>query len=157
MRFPLVSWLFPILFSWALGAAAQPAADKGPRAKAAKSQKQPAAKSKHSGKKQRGKASYYGPGFAGKKMADGTPMDPEADIAASKTLPLGTQAEVKNLETGKSAVVEIRDRGPYVDGRIIDVSPKVAEKLDMKEEGVAPVEVVPLDIPQPRGTPTDGE
>ncbi|RZI40676.1 septal ring lytic transglycosylase RlpA family protein [Herbaspirillum sp. HC18] len=100
-----------------------------------------------SGKPRTGKASYYGKEFHGKKMADGTPMNPESNIAASKTLPLGTKAQVTNLENGKSEVVEIRDRGPYVAGRIVDVSPKVAEKLEMKRDGVATVEVKPLEIP----------
>jgi rare lipoprotein A len=154
MRFQAVSWLLPALLAWAFGpaAAAQPPA--GTQAEAAKSQKPSGAK--RAARKQRGKASYYGRQFSGKKMADGTPMNPRADIAASKTLPLGTKAEVKNLETGKKAVVEIRDRGPYVEGRIIDVSPKVAEDLDMKKDGVAPVEVTPIEIPPPRGTPEDG-
>lgn len=107
-----------------------------------------------SGKPRKGKASYYGSQFHGRKMADGTPMHPDADVAASKTLPLGTKARVTNLENGKSAVVEIRDRGPYVDGRIIDVTPKIAEKLDMKKEGMATVEVKPIEIPEPDGTMT---
>lgn len=75
-------------------------------------------------------------------------MDPESNAAASKTLPLGTKVRVENLETGDSEVVEIRDRGPYVPGRIVDVTPRTAEELDMKEEGVAPVEVVPLELPE---------
>ncbi|NEX64097.1 septal ring lytic transglycosylase RlpA family protein [Noviherbaspirillum galbum] len=100
-----------------------------------------------SGKARKGKASYYANSFAGKKMADGTPMNPNENIAASRTLPLGTKAEVTNLENGKSEVVEVRDRGPYVGGRIVDVSPKVAEKLDMKEDGVAPVVVKPIELP----------
>jgi|SRR6185312_566769 len=100
-----------------------------------------------SGKPKVGKASYYAKRFAGRKMADGTPMNPRADIAASRTLPLGTKAEVTNLENGKSSVVEIRDRGPYVDGRIIDLSPKVAKKLDIIEPGVAQVQVKPLELP----------
>ncbi|MGE5650634.1 septal ring lytic transglycosylase RlpA family protein [Noviherbaspirillum sp. UKPF54] len=100
-----------------------------------------------SGKTRKGKASYYSHKLAGKKMADGTPMNPDANIAASKTLPLGTKAKVTNLENGKSAHVEIRDRGPYVDGRIVDVSPKVARQLDMDEQGVAPVEVKPTELP----------
>lgn len=104
-----------------------------------------------SGEPRTGKASYYGKEFFGKKMADGTPMNPQANVAASRTLPLGTKAEVTNVENGKSEVVEIRDRGPYVDGRIIDVSPKVADKLDMKEDGVAPVVVTPIEVPQPDG------
>lgn len=78
-------------------------------------------------------------------------MDPNSNAAASKTLPLGTKAEVTNLETGKSEVVEIRDRGPYVDGRIVDVTPKTAEKLEMKKDGVAPVEVKPIEVPQADG------
>lgn len=105
-----------------------------------------------SGEARTGKASYYGKQFHGKTMADGTPMNPEANIAASRTLPLGTKAEVVNLNNGKSEVVEIRDRGPYVDGRIVDVSPKVAEKLDMKEDGVAPVVVKPIEVPLPDGS-----
>lgn len=103
-----------------------------------------------SGKPRKGKASFYGKKFHGKKMADGTPMNPQSNVAASKTLPLGTKAKVTNLENGKSAVVEIRDRGPYVPGRIVDLSPKIADKLDIKEQGVAPVEVKPIDIPKPK-------
>ncbi len=105
----------------------------------------------HSGKARRGKASYYARKFHGRKMADGTRMDANANVAASKTLPLGTTAKVTNVENGKSATVEIRDRGPYVDGRIVDVSPKVAEKLDMKEDGVTDVVVKPILVPQPDG------
>ena len=106
----------------------------------------------HSGKTRRGKASYYGGRFKGRKMADGSLMNPNANAAASKTLPLGTTARVTNLESGKSAVVEIRDRGPYAPGRIVDVTPRVAEKLDMKEDGVATVEVKPIAVPQPDGS-----
>lgn len=105
-----------------------------------------------SGKARKGKASYYGKKFHGKKMADGTPMDPNANFAASRTLPLGTKARITNLENGKSAIIEIRDRGPYVDGRIVDVTPKVAEKLDMKKDGVATVEVKPIELPEPDRT-----
>jgi rare lipoprotein A len=109
-----------------------------------------------SGKPRRGKASYYAHRFAGRKMADGTPMNPNANIAASRTLPLGTKAKVTNLENGKSTVVEIRDRGPYVDGRIVDLSPKVARSLDIVEQGVAPVEVKPLELPSSSGGGTAG-
>jgi rare lipoprotein A len=106
-----------------------------------------------SGKPRQGKASYYANSFAGKKMADGTPMNPNANIAASRTLPLGTKVEVTNLENGKSEVVEVRDRGPYVEGRIVDVSPKVAEKLDMKDDGVASVVVKPIELPPDDSAP----
>jgi rare lipoprotein A len=105
------------------------------------------AKVDRSGKQRSGKASYYGSAFAGKKMANGKPMDPRSSGAASKTLPLGTRAKVTNTETGKSAEVVIKDRGPYVPGRIIDVTPATAEKLDMKEDGVAPVVVKPIEVP----------
>lgn len=76
-----------------------------------------------SGKKQIGRASFYKSSYAGKKMADGTPMQLYGDNAASTTLPLGTTARVTNLENRRSAVVTIRDRGPYVKGRIVDLSP----------------------------------
>ncbi len=106
----------------------------------------------HSGKTRKGKASYYGRKFYSKEMADGTPMDPQSNSAASKTLPLGTTAKVTNLKTGASEVVEIRDRGPYVKGRIVDVSPKTADKLGLKQGGTAPVEVKPVEVPQPDGS-----
>jgi rare lipoprotein A len=105
-----------------------------------------------SGEPRRGEASYYASKFAGKKMADGTPMDPESNAAASKTLPLGTKAEVINLHNGKSAIVEIRDRGPHVSGRIVDLTPQTAKKLDIHEKGVAPVIVAPLEVPQADGS-----
>jgi rare lipoprotein A len=100
-----------------------------------------------SGKTRKGKASYYGRRFHGKKMANGETMKPDSNAAASRTLPVGTVAKVTNLENNKSEVVVVKDRGPYVDGRIIDVTPKTADKLDMKEEGVAPVAVTPLKLP----------
>lgn len=101
----------------------------------------------HSGRKQEGIASWYGPGFAGKPMANGAPMDPHANIAASKTLPLGTTARVVNLKNGKSVTVKIEDRGPFVDGRVVDVSSKAAEALGMKRVGVVPVVVKPIAVP----------
>ena len=98
-----------------------------------------------SGRKQVGQASVYAGKFAGRKMADGTRMNPSHDVAASKTLPLGSKAKVTNLETGKSTVVTIRDRGPHVKGRIVDLSPSTAQKVGItKKEGVAKVEVAPI-------------
>lgn len=111
----------------------------------------------HSGRAQVGKASFYARKFAGRKMADGTPMDPRDDNAASKTLPLGTKALVTNLETGRSAVVTIQDRGPYIDGRIVDLSPATARQIGLTEqEGLALVEVAPIAVPQPDGTMKPG-
>jgi rare lipoprotein A len=105
-----------------------------------------------SGKKRMGKASFYANEFAGRKMANGVRMDPEANNAASKTLPLGTTAKVTNLETGQSAVVTIQDRGPYVPGRIVDLSPATARKIGLnKRKGVAAVVVAPITVPQPDG------
>jgi rare lipoprotein A len=95
-----------------------------------------------------GKASIYAKKFAHRKMANGRRMDPAANNAASKTLPLGTKALVRNLETGQSAVVTIEDRGPHVPGRIVDLSPATAEKIGIeRKEGVAKVEVKPLEVP----------
>jgi rare lipoprotein A len=86
-------------------------------------------------------------------MADGTPMRPLSDNAASLTLPLGTTARVTNLATGLSAVVTIRDRGPYVNGRIIDLSPATARKIGLqRKQGLAQVQVAPLTVPLLDGT-----
>jgi rare lipoprotein A len=105
-----------------------------------------------SGKKRVGKASFYAHMFAGRKMADGKQMDPQNDNAASRTLPLGTTAKVTNLETGKSAFVTIQDRGPYVDGRIVDLSPSTAREIGLSHrQGVARVEVSPLAVPLANG------
>lgn len=93
---------------------------------------------------QRGKASFYSHRFAGKRMADGTRMDLESNAAASKTLPLGSRARVENLNNGKTAEVEIRDRGPHVKGRIIDLSPATAKALGVGRQGIIPVEVTPI-------------
>jgi peptidoglycan lytic transglycosylase len=104
-----------------------------------------------SGRKQTGHASYYAGKFAHRKMADGNRMSPQANVAASKTLPLGTTARVINLQNGKSAMVRVEDRGPFVAGRVMDVTFKVAQKLDMSKHGVVPVEVKPIAVPQLNG------
>ena len=81
-------------------------------------------------------------------MADGTRMDPHGDNAASRTLPLGTRARVTNLQTGQSALVTIRDRGPYVKGRIVDLSPATARLVGITpKDGLAKVEVAPIALP----------
>jgi rare lipoprotein A len=105
-----------------------------------------------SGHKRVGKASFYAKRFAGHKMANGAPMQPQGNNAASKTLPLGTTAKVTNVETGASAVVKIEDRGPYVKGRIVDLSPSTARKIGVdSKEGVAKVSVEPIAVPLPNG------
>ena len=106
-----------------------------------------------SGRRRIGKASFYARMFAGRKMANGNRMDPQNNNAASRTLPLGTTAKVTNLKTGKSAVVTIQDRGPYVAGRIVDLSPATAQEIGItRREGVTKVEVAPITVPQPDGS-----
>jgi rare lipoprotein A len=105
----------------------------------------------HSGRKEIGKASFYSRRFDGRKTANGQRFNPNANTAASKTLPIGTTAKVINLSTRKAATVTVNDRGPYVAGRMLDVTPKVAAKLKMNHTGVAPVVVEPIAVPQPNG------
>ncbi|HTD75360.1 MAG TPA: septal ring lytic transglycosylase RlpA family protein [Steroidobacteraceae bacterium] len=105
-----------------------------------------------SGEKRLGKASFYHHMFSGRTMANGKRMNPAHNNAASRTLPLGTTAKVTNLETGKSAVVTIQDRGPYVDGRIVDLSPATAQEIGItRRQGVAKVEVSPIAVPLANG------
>lgn len=92
-----------------------------------------------------GPASWYGPGFNGKKTASGDIFDDGKMTAAHKTIPLGTKAKVTNLSNGRSVHVEINDRGPYVEGRILDLSQAAARALGMIERGVAQVRIEPLD------------
>jgi rare lipoprotein A (peptidoglycan hydrolase) len=88
-----------------------------------------------------GTASWYGPGFHGKKTASGEIYDQTKLTAAHKTLPLGTKARVTNLDNGSAVEVEINDRGPFVGGRIIDLSRAAAGALGLVESGTAPVRV----------------
>ncbi len=105
-----------------------------------------------SGRTRFGIASFYGKMFAGREMADGTNMDPHCDNAASRTLPLGTTAMVTNTETGQSAQVTIHDRGPYVAGRIVDLSVSTARKIGITQhKGIATVTVAPISVPMPDG------
>jgi rare lipoprotein A len=105
----------------------------------------------HSGRKQKGHVSYYAHRFTNRKMADGRRFDPNTAVAASKTLPLGTTAKVTNLENGRSATVTVEDRGPWARSRVVDVTPKVADQLDIRKDGDAPVIVAPIVVPQPHG------
>ncbi len=110
----------------------------------------------HSGRPQRGRASYYGREFNGRKMANGRPFNPNSHIAASRSLPLGTVARVKNRQSGRETTVKVEDRGPYVPGRILDVAPQAANDLGMRRQGVAPVVVEPVAVPQPDGSVKPG-
>lgn len=88
-----------------------------------------------------GLASWYGPPYAGRKGADGTVYDQNAMTAAHLTLPLGTVVRVTNLTTNQSAIVRITDRGPFVRGRIIDLSLAAAKAIGVYRAGVARVRV----------------
>lgn len=88
-----------------------------------------------------GKASWYGRALAGNPTASGEPFRPYKRTAAHKTLPFGTVVRVTRPDTGASVKVVINDRGPFVAGRIIDLSRKAARRIDMLKAGVVPVEV----------------
>ena len=96
------------------------------------------------GFRQRGLASWYGRDFHGKKTSNGEIYNMYAMTAAHKTLPLGTYVRVYNLENKRSAVVRINDRGPFVRGRIIDLSYSAAKEVAIVGPGTALVEVVAL-------------
>lgn len=91
------------------------------------------------GQTQVGKASYYGGKFHGRKTASGEVFDKNKLTAAHKTLPFGTKVKVTDKKSGKSVTVKINDRGPYVKGRIIDLSEFAAKKLGILEKGVTEV------------------
>ncbi len=95
-------------------------------------------------KVERGIASWYGGRFHGRRTANGEIYDLFKFTAASRTLPLDTYVLVRNEENGRIITVRINDRGPYVDGRIIDLSQAAAYKLGMMWEGIAMVQVIPL-------------
>lgn len=88
-----------------------------------------------------GIASWYGPTFYGKKTANGEMYDGNQLTAAHKTLPMPVNVRVTNLDNGKSLVVRVNDRGPYARGRIIDLSKRAAELLDVVQSGTARVRV----------------
>ena len=96
------------------------------------------------GYRETGVASWYGPGFHGKKTSNGERYDQNAMTAAHKLLPFGTRLQVTNLNNGRSIVVRINDRGPFVGSRIIDLSKEAARQLHMIGSGTARVKLVAL-------------
>ena len=96
------------------------------------------------GYQEQGIASWYGKQFHGKKTSSGEIYDMYAMTAAHKTLPLGTRLRVVNLANNKSVIVRVNDRGPFVRGRIIDLSYSAAKKIDMIAAGTAPVEILAI-------------
>jgi len=88
-----------------------------------------------------GKASYYADKFKGRRTSNGEKFRQSKRTAAHRTLPFGTKVKVKNLSNGRTVKVRINDRGPFVAGRIIDLSKKAARKLKMVNAGVGSVEL----------------
>jgi rare lipoprotein A len=95
---------------------------------------------------QSGKASWYGRHFHGKPTASGEVFDQRLMTAAHKTLPLGSRARVTNLQNGNSVEVTINDRGPFMPGRIIDLSRAAADELGFLESGLAQVQIELLHV-----------
>ncbi|MBC5775703.1 septal ring lytic transglycosylase RlpA family protein [Pontibacter sp. KCTC 32443] len=88
---------------------------------------------------EQGKASYYSRKLQGRKMANGEPYRRHKLTAAHKTLPMGTKVKITNTATNKSVKVKITDRGPFVRGRIVDLSESAAKRVGLIQAGVAPV------------------
>jgi rare lipoprotein A len=88
-----------------------------------------------------GLASYYGADFHGKRTASGETFDQYKLTCAHRDLPFGTRLKVTNVENGKWVVVRVNDRGPWVAGRIIDLSYAAARKIDMVEAGIVDVKL----------------
>lgn len=98
-----------------------------------------------------GRASWYGPPYHNRRGSNGEVYNMHAMTAAHRTLPLGSIVRVTNLKTGDTAVVRITDRGPFIPGRIIDLSLAAAQKLDVYRAGVAEVKVEVMEAPAPLG------
>ena len=107
--------------------------------------KTPEVKPQAYAKGQSGRASWYGPGFQGRKTANGERYNMNAYSAAHKTLAFGTKICVKNLNNGKGVALRVNDRGPFIRGRIVDVSRQGAKSLGMMRSGTAPVRVTIID------------
>lgn len=105
---------------------------------------------------ERGIASWYGPGFHGKQTANGETFDTGELTAAHKKLPFNTRVQVTNLDNGRSVVVRINDRGPFIRGRIIDLSRAAAEAVEMIGPGTARVELRLLGSAGRRVPPPEG-
>ena len=88
-----------------------------------------------------GKASWYGPKFHGRTTANGETFNSYGLTAAHRSLPFGTKVKVTNLRNGRSVIVRINDRGPFIKGRIIDLSTGAAQKLNMVGSGLANVQI----------------
>jgi rare lipoprotein A len=94
------------------------------------------------GRRELGRAAWYG--MVGNRTASGELLDTHTSTAAHRSLPLASYAKVTNLDNGRSVIVKINDRGPYTRGRIIDLSPRAADVLEMKRAGVVAVAIEPM-------------
>lgn len=99
-----------------------------------------------------GKASWYGEPFHGRETASGEIYDMWEMTAAHRTLPMGTRLVVERISNGKAVEVRVNDRGPYVDGRILDLSKGAADQLNMLNDGVAQVRLYHVGGPAPETT-----
>jgi rare lipoprotein A len=143
MRRPIAHGLAVFFCVASLGAVqGNSGSDQSLRCSAVQKQRKASRKAKLSQKTkayQVGTASWYGSYFHGKETASGEPFDMYDLTAAHPTLPLGTYLEVTNLRNGRAVVVRINDRGPVVEGRIIDLSYAAALALDLKNRGIQQV------------------
>jgi rare lipoprotein A len=103
------------------------------------------------GYSEKGLASWYGPKYHGRTTASGEPYDMHELTAAHRTLPFGVVVEVIDLDTRRKVRVRINDRGPFVEGRIIDLSYAAARQLGIVEQGMARVRIVVVDRGSRRG------
>lgn len=128
-----------LLLSLGLAACAQPSIDPAPALP-----ERPAQTEAPAASAERGRISLYGNEFAGRPTASGERFDPEALTMAHRTLPFGTRVKVTNLSNQRSVEVVINDRGPFIRGRIADLSLAAARRLDMVTDGVveALIEIV---------------
>jgi rare lipoprotein A len=101
---------------------------------------------------QTGKASYYHDRFHGRTTASGAKYNKNTLSAAHKTLPMGSKVKVTDTRSGKSVVVKINDRGPFVKGRVIDLSRAAAKQIGLTKKGVSPVKLEVLSVPKRRGS-----
>lgn len=98
-----------------------------------------------------GLASWYGPGFKGKEMANGERYNPNEVLVAHREYPFGTKLQIINMKNGKAIVASVKDRGPYILSREVDLSYAAAKELQALKDGIIPVRIIilPEDIKQP--------
>jgi rare lipoprotein A len=96
------------------------------------------------GRQEIGMAAWYGGHFLGGRTASGAVLDSQTPTAAHRSLPLNSLVRVTNLRNGRSVICKVNDRGPWGRNRLIDVSPRAADELDMKRSGIAKVSVEPV-------------